>query len=133
MTAKPAYDPARTCWAVCWVPTLSSTGRSTATRASILCCCPYQVGVTMWMVSTRNGEELMRATGSRYSVDLEPAFSPQDIAIHSVTTLLEFRDVTLARAEEEVSRELVLRIPVSEKLRSELAARALEHAAGAEF
>jgi hypothetical protein len=92
----------------------------------------YQVGVTMWMVSTRNGEELMRATGSRYSVDLEPAFSPQDIAIHSVTTLLEFRDVTLARAEEEVSRELVLRIPVSEKLRSELAARALEHAESAE-
>jgi hypothetical protein len=92
----------------------------------------YRVGVTMWMVSTRNGEELMRATGTRYSVDLQPALSPQDVAINSVMTLLEFRDVTLARAEEEVSRELVLRIPVSEKLRSELATRALDRAAEAE-
>lgn len=88
----------------------------------------YEVGVTMWMVSTQNGEQLMRASGTRYSVDLQPALSPQDVAINSVMTLLEFRDVTLARAEEEVSRELVLRIPVSDKLRSELAARALEHA-----
>ena len=92
----------------------------------------YEVGVTMWMVSTRNGEELMRASGTRYSVDLQPALSPQDFAINSVMTLLEFRDVTLARAEEEVSRELVLRIPVSDKLRSELASRALERAAEAE-
>ena len=88
----------------------------------------YEVGVTMWMVSTQNGEQLMRASGTRYSVDLQPALSPQDVAINSVMTLLEFRDVTLARAEEEVSRELVLRIPVSDKLRSELAARALERA-----
>jgi hypothetical protein len=92
----------------------------------------YRVGVTMWMLSTHNGEELMRASGTRYSVDLEPALSPQDVAINSVKTLLEFRDVTLARAEEEVSRELVLRIPASDKLRAELASRAREHAAEAE-
>jgi hypothetical protein len=94
----------------------------------------YHVGVSMWMTSTHDGETLMRAKGGRYSVDLEPALSPQDFAINSiktllsVKTLLEFRDITLARAEEEVGRELVLRIPVSETLKTQLANRALEKA-----
>ena len=88
----------------------------------------YRVGVSTWMISCRDGETLMRETGSRYSVDMEPALSPQDIAVNSLLTLLEFRDVTLARAEEEVSRELVLRIPISEKLRAQLASDALRHA-----
>lgn len=92
----------------------------------------YHVGVKMWMVSTRDGETLMSAEGDRYSMDLSPAFSPQDIAINSLMTLLEFRDVTLARAEDEVSRELVLRIPVSEKLRTEMTRRALDQAEQAE-
>lgn len=92
----------------------------------------YHVGVDLWMVSTRDGETLMTADGDRYSMDLSPAFSPQDIAVNSLMTILEFRDVTLARAEDEVSRELVLRIPRSEKLRTEMARRALEHAEQAE-
>ena len=88
----------------------------------------YRVGISTWMVSTRDGETLMRETGGRYSVDLSPALSPQDFLVNSVLTLLQFRDVTLARAEEEVSRELVLRIPVSDKLREQMAAAAIEHA-----
>jgi len=90
----------------------------------------YLVALRMWMVSTHDGETLINAKGSRYSVGLEPAFSPQNVAINSITTLLsiktllEFRDVTLARAEEEVGRELVLRIPVSETLKAQLAKRA---------
>jgi hypothetical protein len=36
------------------------------------------------------------------------------------------RDVVLARSEEEVCREIVLRIPVSEKLRLEITRQALE-------
>lgn len=88
----------------------------------------YEVGVSTWMLSTHDGETLMKENGSRYSVDLEPALSPQDVVINSVMTLLEFRDVTLARAESEVSRELVLRIPVSDKLRTQLAAGAIQHA-----
>ena len=87
----------------------------------------YRVGVSTWMLSSHDGETLMRETGSRYSVEMEPALSPQDIAVNSVLTLLEFRDVTLARAEEEVSRELVLRIPISEKLKAQLASDALRH------
>jgi len=94
----------------------------------------YLVAVSMWMTSTHDGKTLMTAKGSRYSVDLGPAFSPTGFAISSIKTLLslktllEFRDITLARAEEEVGRELVLRIPVSETLKTQLAKRALEKA-----
>jgi len=88
----------------------------------------YRVGISTWMLSTRDGETLMREDGSRYSVDISPALSPQDFLINSALTLLDFRDVALARAEEEVSRELVLRIPVSEKLKEQIAAGAIHHA-----
>ena len=88
----------------------------------------YRVGVSTWMLSSHDGETLMRETGSRYSVDLSPAFSPQDILVNSALTLLDFRDVTLARAEAEVSRELVLRIPVSDKLRQQMETAAIAHA-----
>jgi hypothetical protein len=80
----------------------------------------WQVGADVRMVSTHSGEELFSAKGSRYSVDLRPAFDPMDIAINSGLSLLELRDVTLARAEEEDAREIALRIPRSEKLRSQL-------------
>ncbi len=72
------------------------------------------------MVSTRTGEELYSATGSRYSVDLRPAFDLMSIAISSGLSLLQLRDISLARAEEEDAREMVLGIPRSEKLRSQL-------------
>jgi putative lipoprotein DUF799 len=88
----------------------------------------YRVGISTWMLSTRDGETLMRENGSRYSVDISPALSPQDFLINSALTLLDFRDVALARAEEEVSRELVLRIPVSEKLKEQIAVAAIQHA-----
>ena len=88
----------------------------------------FNVGVSTWMISTRDGETLMRETGSRYSVDLSPAFSPEDILINSAMTLLDFRDITLARGEDEVSRELVLRIPVSDKLKQQIADAAVSHA-----
>ncbi len=92
----------------------------------------FRVDVTVWMVSTRDGETLMRATGSRYSVDVDVAFSPQDFLIDSIGSLLQFRDVTLARAEEEVGRELVLGIPVAPRLKTEMATRALRRAEQAE-
>src|ERR1700719_3441429 len=80
----------------------------------------WQVGADVKMVSTHNGEELFSADGSRYSVNFMPAFDPMDIAINSGLSLLELRDVTLARAEEEDAREIVMRLPRSEKLRSQL-------------
>jgi hypothetical protein len=51
---------------------------------------------------------------------LAPAFDPIDIAINSGLTLLELRDATLACAEEEDAREIVLRIPRSSRLESRL-------------
>src|SRR5260370_30176129 len=70
----------------------------------------WQVAANIKMVSTHDGEDLYTAKGSRYSVDLMPAFDPIDIAINSGLSLLELRDVSLARAEEEDAREIVLRI-----------------------
>jgi hypothetical protein len=80
----------------------------------------WQVGAEVKMVSTHTGEELYSAKGSRYSVNFMPAFDPMDIAINSGLSLLELRDVTLARAEEEDAREIVLRIPRSERLQDDL-------------
>jgi len=87
----------------------------------------WQVGADVKMVSTHNGEELFSADGSRYSVNFMPAFDPMDIAINSGLSLLELRDVTLARAEEEDAREIVLRLPRSEKLKNELIEEARRH------
>ena len=87
----------------------------------------WQVGVDLRMVSTHTGEELFSADGSRYDVNFSPAFDPVDIAINSGISLLQLRDVELARAEEEDAREIVLRIPRSEKLKSELIEQARRH------
>ena len=87
----------------------------------------WQVGADVRMVSTHNGEELFSADGSRYSVNFMPAFDPMDIAINSGLSLLELRDVTLARAEEEDAREIVLRLPRSEKLKNDLIEEARRH------
>jgi Putative bacterial lipoprotein (DUF799) len=86
----------------------------------------WQVGMRGRMVSTDTGEVLVSFRGSRYSVDLNPALTPADIILNSAESLLQLRDVVLARSEEEVCREVVLRIPVSERLRLEIARQALE-------
>jgi hypothetical protein len=80
----------------------------------------YQVGVSIRMVSTHDGRELFTAEGSRYDVDVAPAFDPVDIAINSAFTLLQLRDIVLARAEDESAREIILRIPRSKRLQDEL-------------
>jgi Putative bacterial lipoprotein (DUF799) len=90
----------------------------------------WQVGIRGRMVSTYNGEQLIEFSGSRYSVNVMPALTPADILINSAASLLQLRDVVLARSEEEVCRELVLRIPVSENLRLQIAQQALETDAG---
>jgi hypothetical protein len=88
----------------------------------------WGVGVRVQLVSTRDGHQLLEASDHRYSVDLRAAFDPLDIALNSALSLLELRDVTLARAEDEVSREIALRVPVSDKTVTDLqtAARARE-------
>jgi len=75
----------------------------------------WQVGVRMRMVSTQDGHERFAAQGNRYAVDFRPAFTLMDMGINSALTLLQLRDVSLARAEEEISREIVLRLPRAER------------------
>jgi Putative lipoprotein GNA1162-like len=88
----------------------------------------WDVGVKVQFVSTRDGHQLLEASDNRYSVDLRAAFDPLGIGVNSALSLLELRDMTLARAEDEVSREIALRVPVSEKTVTDLqvAARAYE-------
>jgi hypothetical protein len=75
----------------------------------------WQVGVDIRMISTKDGHEFFSAYGSRYSVDVRPAFSMMDIGINSMLTLLQLRDVNLARAEDEVGREITLRLPIAKR------------------
>jgi hypothetical protein len=80
----------------------------------------WQIGMKVKMVSTRDGRELFSADGSRCDVDLSLAFDPVGILVNSALSLLELRDINLARAEVESAREIAFRIPRSEKLRAEL-------------
>ena len=86
----------------------------------------WQVGIRGRILSTHDGEQLITFDGSRYDVSVMPALTPEDILINSAESLLQLRDIQLARSEEEVCRELVLRIPVSESLRLQIARDALE-------
>jgi Putative bacterial lipoprotein (DUF799) len=88
----------------------------------------WQVGVEVRMVSTHGGQNLVRATGSRYAVQVMPALSVQDIVLNSAENVLQLRDIILARAEEETCREIVHRVPVSQELKARIEQRALDGA-----
>jgi hypothetical protein len=84
----------------------------------------WRVAAQVKMVSARDGHELFACADNRYSTNLTPAIDPIDIAVNSVLNLLELRDITLARAEYEVGREIVLRLPVAERNVSDFKAEA---------
>jgi hypothetical protein len=88
----------------------------------------WDVGVKVQLVSTRDGQQLFESSDNRYAVDVSAVVDMMDFGISSALSLLELRDVTLARAEDEVSREIILRVPVSSKALTDLqmAARARE-------
>ncbi len=88
----------------------------------------WQVGVDAKLVSTHDASELITATGSRYSVQVLPALTLEDIFINSAENILQLRDIVLARAEEETCREIVHRIPVSQQLKRQLEEEALGRA-----
>jgi Putative bacterial lipoprotein (DUF799) len=92
----------------------------------------WQVGIEIKVVSATNGRTLIRASGSRWDTSVLPALDLQDIAINSAENLLQLRDINLARAEEEACREIVKRIPRSDKLEMEMADEAREEAQRAE-
>jgi hypothetical protein len=86
----------------------------------------WRVTARVRMVSTRDGHEIFSCTDTRYSTNVTPAIDPVDIGINSVLNLLELRDITLARAENEVGREIVLRLPVAERNVSDFKTEAVE-------
>jgi Putative bacterial lipoprotein (DUF799) len=75
----------------------------------------WRVTARVRIVSTRDGHELFSCVDTRYSTNVTPALDPFDIAINSALNVLELRDITLARAESEVGREIVMRLPVAER------------------
>jgi hypothetical protein len=87
----------------------------------------WRVTARVRMVSTRDGHELFRCTDTRYSTNLSPAIDPIDIAINSVENVIELRDITLARAENEVGREIVLRLPLAKSNISDFKAEAISY------
>lgn len=86
----------------------------------------WRVSARVRMVSTRDGHEVFTADSHRYSVDLSPAIDPIDIAIDSVETLIDLRDLRLARAEYEVGREIVMRLPIARRNIEQLQNAAVE-------
>lgn len=75
----------------------------------------WRVSARVDMVSTSDGHGIFRAQSHRYSVDLAPAVDPIDFCINSALTLIDLRDIRLARTEYEVGREIVKRLPIAQR------------------
>lgn len=85
----------------------------------------WEVTTRITMVSTIDGREIFSCTDSRFDATVSLTFDPIDIGIASVLNLLKFRDVSLARTEYEVGREIILRLPKAERNLSEFRRAAL--------
>ena len=86
----------------------------------------WRVSARVRMVSTLDGHEIFSCTNRRYSSTVNPAIDPIDMAINSVLSLIHLRDISLARTEYEVGREIVMRLPKVEGNISEFQAAAKE-------
>ena len=85
-----------------------------------------QVAMKGRIVSTHDGHTLISFDGGRYHVNPMPAIDPIDMMLNSAQTLMDMRDINIARAEDEACREVVIRIPRSKILRQRLMEQALE-------
>ena len=75
----------------------------------------WKVSARVKMVSTEDGHEIFSGTDLRYSSTVTLVIDPIDIAINSALSLVYLRDISLARTEYEVGRELVLRLPKAQR------------------
>lgn len=71
----------------------------------------WEVTLKIAMASATSGETLLQGEGTEYKMEVRPAVAGRDIGINSLLDLTDLRDVDLRRDEEEVSRELIFRIP----------------------
>ena len=78
------------------------------------------------MVSAKDGHEIFSCTDSRYSSSLLPAICPSRYVINSGLSLVHLRDITLARTEYEVGREIALSLPRAQRNIAELRTEAKE-------
>jgi hypothetical protein len=83
----------------------------------------WKVSARVRMVSTQDGHEIFSCTDRRYSSTVLPAVDPIDMAINSVLSAVHLRDISLARTEYEVGREIVLRLPKVERNIADLQSR----------
>lgn len=75
----------------------------------------WKVKAGVKMVSTQDGHEIFSCTDLRYSSSVTVVIDPIDIGINSVVSLFALRDITLARAEYEVGREIALGLPRAQR------------------
>jgi hypothetical protein len=90
----------------------------------------WKVSAGVKMVSTQDGHEIFSCTDRRYSSTVALVLDPIDIGINSVLSLFELRDITLARTEYEVGRELELGLPRAEQNLTEVRAAPKEEPRG---
>ena len=86
----------------------------------------WRVSARVRMVSTFGGQEVFKAQSHRWSVHVAPALDPIDIFINSVLSWIHLRDLTLARAEYEVGREMIMRLPTAQLNVSQFEKEAVE-------
>ncbi len=87
----------------------------------------WRVTARVRIVSTHDGHELFSCTDTRYSTSLTPVIDPIDIVISSILNAISLRDISLARAEDEVAREIVLRLPVAWRNLDDFKTEAVDH------
>lgn len=75
----------------------------------------WKVSVRVRIVSTKDGDEIFSCTNHRYSSTVTPVIDPIDFVVNAVLSLTYLRDITLARAEYEVGREIVGRLPRAQR------------------
>jgi hypothetical protein len=92
----------------------------------------WKVTAAVRMVSTLDGREVFACASTRYSTDVNLVLDPIDIAINSVLSLIQLRDIWLARTEYEVGSEIILRLPISQHGIFKLQAEARERSRGFE-
>jgi hypothetical protein len=84
----------------------------------------WKVRAGVRMISTVDGHEIFSCTNSRYSTDVNVVFDPFDIVVNSALAVLQLRDIWLARTEDEVGHEIILRLPPSYRALAEIKAQA---------
>ncbi len=71
-----------------------------------------RIGLHIKCVSTEDATVFFEGEHKRYDNDIRVATNPLDFVIASFQNYMSLRDVYAARASEEVTRELVIRIPI---------------------